>query len=155
MDTVTVIFNLIKEGDCMKKLIALVLALFCTLGLSACVSDNQGKRETVSDFTVATFEYKEDSGYKLITSEIDSLDTFDGLTLKQVETEFDGSWIYRITFNPQEYSKNTNEFVILFGEKCVSINGITYVADDNVSYSEILSWAENKYKFFDYDLIAE
>ena len=138
----------------MKKLIVLLLALLCVLGLSACVSDNQVKRETVSDFPVAIFEYKEDIGYKLITSEIDALDTFDGLMLKKVETEFNGEWIYRITFNPQEYSKNTEEFVILFGDECVSINGVTYIAEDNVSYSDILGWAENKYQFFDYDLIT-
>ncbi len=139
----------------MKKLIALLLALSCVLGLSACKSDNQGKRETVSEFPVATFEYKEDNGYKLITSEIDSLDTFDGLRLKPVEIDFNGEWIYRITFNPQEYSMNTEEFVVLFGEDCVSLNGVTYIADDNVSYSDILSWAEAKYKFFDYDLITD
>ena len=139
----------------MKKLIALLLVLSCVLVLSACKKDNQVKREPVSDFAVATFEYKEDSGYKLITSEIDSLDTFDGLMLKPVEMNFNGEWIYRITFNPQEYSKNTEEVVILFGEECVSINGVTYIADDNVSYSDILSWAEAKYKFFDYDLITD
>lgn len=139
----------------MKKLTLLFFALFCVLAFSACTPDNHNSRETVSDFAVATFEYKEDNGYKLITSEIDSLDTFDGLMLKQAETDFKGDWIYRITFNPQEYTINAEEFIILFGDECVSINGKIYVADDNVSYSDILSWAENKYKFFDYDLIAD
>ena len=32
---------------------------------------------------------------------------------------------------------------------------ITYIADDDVLYSDILSWAEAKYKFFDYDLITD
>lgn len=139
----------------MKKLIALLLVLSCVLGLSACKKDNQTKRETVSDSAVATFEYNEDNGYKLITSEIDSLDTFDGLMLKQAEVDFTGDWVYRIIFNPQKYSKNTEEIVILFGEDCISINGVTYIADDNVLYSDILSWAEAKYKFFDYDLITD
>ena len=139
----------------MKKLIALVLALVCVLGLTSCKPNNQVKREAVSAFTVATFEYKEDDGYKLITSEIDSLNTFDSLLLKPAEIEFDGEWIYRITYNPQKYSKDTEEFVILFGEQCVSINGITYFADDGVSYSDILNWAVSKYEFFDYELITE
>lgn len=139
----------------MKKLITLLIALSCVFVLSACTSNNQTKRETVSDSAVATFEYIEDKGYKLITSEIDSLDTFDGLMLKQAEVDFTGEWVYRIIFNPQKYSKNTEEVVILFGEECVSINDETYIADDNVSYSDILSWAEAKYKFFDYDLITD
>ena len=66
----------------MKKLITLLIALSCVFVLSACTSNNQTKRETVSDSAVATFEYIEDKGYKLITSEIDSLDTFDSLMLK-------------------------------------------------------------------------
>ena len=139
----------------MKKLITLLIALSCIFVLSACTSNNQTKRETVSDSAVATFEYIEDKGYKLITSEIDSLDTFDSLMLKQAEVDFTGEWVYRIIFNPQKYSKNTEEVVILFGEECISINGVTYLADDNVLYSDILSWAEAKYKFFDYDLITD
>ena len=139
----------------MKKLITLLIALSCIFVLSACTSNNQTKRETVSDSAVATFEYIEDKGQKLITSEIDSLDTFDSLMLKQAEIDFTGEWVYRIIFNPQKYSKNTEAVVILFGEECISINGETYVADDNVSYSDILSWAEAKYKFFDYDLITD
>ena len=139
----------------MKKLITFLIALSCIFVLSACTSNNQTKRETVSDSAVATFEYNEDNGFKLITSEIDSLDTFDSLMLTQAEIDFTGEWVYRIIFNPQKYSKNTEEVVILFGEECISINGETYVADDNVSYSDILSWAEAKYKFFDYDLITD
>ena len=59
-----------------------------------------------------------------------------------------------ITFNPTEYSKNTEEVVILFGEESVSINGKTYLGD-GVSYSEILNWASGKYDFFDYELITD
>ena len=139
----------------MKKIISLILALVCVLTLSSCETDKQLERETVSDFAVATFEFKDDKGYKLITSEIDSLDTFDGLMLKTSDMKFDNEWIYRITFNPKKYSKNTDEFVVLFGEKCVSINETIYVADDNVSYSDILNWAKYKYEFFDYELIID
>ena len=139
----------------MKKLMALILVLLCVFGLSACKTNNQSKRETVSNSAVATFEYKDDKGYKLITSEIDTLDTFDSLMLKQSEEAFTGDWVYRITFNPPKYSKNTEEIVIMFGEQCISINGVTYVGDNNISYADILSWAEAKYKFFDYDLITD
>ena len=138
----------------MKKSVALILAVLCVLGLSACKGDEPVQRERVSDFAVATFEYIEDDGYKLITSEIDSLDTFDGLLLKPADVEFDGEWIYRIIYNPAKYSKNTEEFVILFGAECVSVNGTTYIGD-GAAYSGILDWAAGKYKFFDYELITD
>ena len=138
----------------MKKLIALVLILVCALSLSSCKTNEKDEREKVSDCAVATFEYIEDDGYKLITSEIDSLDTFDSLLLKSSDTEFNGKWIYRIIFNPTEYSKNTEEIVILFGEESVSINGKTYIGD-GCSYSEILNWVSDKYEFFDYELITD
>ena len=138
----------------MKKLIVLFLMLVHVFVLSSCKTNDQIEREKISDYAVATFEYVEDVGYKLITSEIDSLDTFDSLLLKPSDIEFDGKWIYRITFNPTEYSKNTEEVVILFGENSVSINGKTYIGD-GVSYSEILNWASGKYVFFDYELITD
>ena len=136
----------------MKKLIALILALVYMVVLSSCKTDNDTNRKTISNFTIATFEHKDDDGYKLITSEIDSLDTFDSILLKPTDAEFTGEWIYRIIFNPSEYSKNTEEFVILFGEESVLINGKNYVGE-NVLYSEILNWASEKYEFFDYELI--
>ena len=150
----------------MKRSIALVLALVCVLGLSSCKSNNQDEKQpySIPKSSVATFEYREDKGYKLITSEIGSLDTLVGLNLKPSDAEFKGEWIYRITFNPEKYIdipekyekiRDTEEFVVLFGEQCVSIDGITYVANDGVSYSDILNWAAAKYEYFDYELINQ
>ena len=136
----------------MKKLMVLLLMLIHVFVLSSCKTNDQVEREKISDYAVATFEYVEDIGYKLITSEIDSLDTFDSLLLKPSDTKFDGNWIYRITFNPTEYSMNIEEVVILFGEKSVSINGKTYIGD-GVSYSEILNWASGKYVFLIMNLL--
>lgn len=138
----------------MKKIMTLILALLCALSLSSCKTDNQIKRKSISGSAVATFEYIEDCGYKLITSEIHSLDSFDSLMLKPADTEFDGAWVYRIIFNPSKYSKYTEEIVVLFGEKCISINGTAYIGD-GFSYSELLDWAEAKYKYFDYELITD
>lgn len=139
----------------MKKLMAFVIVLVCALGLFACKSDKQDNTNLIPESSVATFEYKEDTGYKLITGEIGSLDSFNSLLLKQSDTEFKGEWVYRIVFNPEKYSKYKEEVIVLFGEECVSINGVTYIAEDQVSYSDILSWAEVKYAFFDYELIID
>lgn len=139
----------------MKKVILVLLICSMSLVLSACKShDDSVERETVSDFTVATIEYIEDSGYKLITSEIGKLHTFDSLNLKESESAFEGDWVYRIVFNPKAYTKNAEEFVILFGEHNISINGKTYEGD-GFPYSELLNWVSAKYQYFDYELICE
>lgn len=138
----------------MKKLLVFALVLLCIIGFSSCKTSEEINRGAVSCFSVATFEYAKDDGYKLITGEIDSLDTFDSLLLKPSDTDFEGEWIYRIVFNPQEYSRDAEEYIILFGERSLSINGKTYIGD-GVPYSEILEWASGKYKFFNYELLSE
>ena len=139
----------------MKKTFALVLALVCLLALSACQAKAQEGRESVSAFPAAAFSYAGDDGYKLITSEIDTLDTFDGLRIKPSDEPFEGEWIYRIVYNPAQYVQNAEEFVILFGEHSLSINGKTYVPEDGVSYADILEWAAGKYAYFDYELLPD
>lgn len=137
----------------MRRLVACMLVTICIVCLSACTKDEGTDRQSVSDFMVATFEYKDDTGYKLITSEIGSLHTFDSLSLKSSNAEFSGQWNYRIIFNPSSYSKNAEEVIILFGDSNLSINGKVYESD-GCSYSEILNWAADKYDFFDYELIG-
>ncbi len=114
------------------------------------ISENSVK--AISNCTVATFEFREDLGYKLITSEIDTLDTFDSLRICPTQDTFYGEWIYRIVFDPETHITDGDKCIILFGEKNLSINGITYEAEEGVDYSDILNWASSKYKFFDYEL---
>lgn len=109
----------------------------------------------ISHYHTATFEYVEDTGYKLITSEIGSLYTFIGLNIVPSEKAFSEDWIYRITFNPKKFMPNEEEFVILFASDCIWADGKCYVPADGVSYSDILAWAENKYLYFDYELMTE
>ena len=113
---------------------------------------SESNTKTISNCTIATFEYKDDSGYKLITSEIDALDTFDSLRICPTQEIFYGEWIYRIVFDPETHITDGDKCIILFGEKNLSINGITYEAEEGVDYLDILNWASSKYKFFDYEL---
>lgn len=138
----------------MKKLLVFALVLLCIIGFSSCKTTEEINRGTVSCFSVATFEYAKDDGYKLITGEIDSLDTFDSLLLKPSDTDFEGEWIYRIVFNPQKYTQGAEEYIILFGEQSLLINGQSFVGD-GVPFSEILEWASTKYDFFNYELLSE
>jgi hypothetical protein len=115
--------------------------------------DSKGidQRKSVANFSAASFEYVNDTGYKLITSEIGALATFDSLLLKPSEEEFTEDWIYRITFHPKSIMPNDTEFAILFGEHSLSMNGKTYVAE-NGNYADILHWVSGKYEYFDYAL---
>lgn len=116
--------------------------------------DSSEERISVRDTTAASFEFidDKDKGYKLFTSEIATLWTFDSLNLKPSEEEFSGDWIYRIIYNPKSIMPNGNEIVILFGENNLSVNGKTYVAGDGADYTGILNWAKWKYDYYDYEL---
>ena len=53
--------NLTKECDSMKKLIAIVLALVCVLGLVGC--NNAEGNEVMEDFTGIVTDVNDDTGY--------------------------------------------------------------------------------------------
>ena len=120
-------------------------------------AEQQTERIQISNAPAAKFEYVDeaDIGYKLITSEIALLDSFDTLSLVPADSNFTGEWIYRITFYPKEVCPNDTEIIVLFGEESVSIDGQNYSPENGVAYSTILSWAANKYEAFDYELVTQ
>lgn len=137
---------------------SIVIILFVVIYLLI----NKSKDDTADIFSsvrnspAATLEFVDDAdkGYKLFTSEIATLWTFDSLCIEPSEEAFSGDWIYRLVFNPKSYVRNGNEIEILFGEKNISVNGQTYKAEDGVDYQDILNWAAYKYKYYDYDLMS-
>ena len=143
-----------NEVISMKKLTAITICFILCI-MTACTSSDTPQIESVRKYSTATFEYAEDTGFKLITSEIGSLHTFDGLPLKLTDEEFSGEWIYRIKFNPKSFMPESEEYIILFGETNVMINGMVYKAEDGFEYSDILRWAEFKYEYFDYEPMTE
>lgn len=140
---------MLKRNRVIISVLIMVLAL-----LTACVKETKDKRPTVNGASVAKFEYAEevDDGYKLITSEIASLYTFDSLSITISDDNGSFDWIYQITFNPKELVEQGNQIVVLFGEDVISINGQNYIPADGTDYSGVLDWATNKYQSFDYEL---
>ena len=120
-------------------------------------AEQETERTQISSAPAAKFEYVDeaDTGYKLITSEIDLLDSFDTLALVPTDSDFSGDWIYQITFYPKETNPNDTEVIIMFGQGSVCIDGKNYIPEKDVNYSTILSWAADKYEAFDYELIAQ
>lgn len=113
-------------------------------------------RTTVSESTFAAFEKRGENGYKIISSEISTLYTFDSLRIRPaIEQGSIGDWLYRIVFNPNVCTGQENELVILFGASNLSVNGQICTAAEGVSYSDVLKWAAAKYDHFDYALQVE
>lgn len=144
-----------------KKKLLIVSVICCAVVLIIAViytmqnqkNDDGNHRISVSGASSAVFEYCEDDGYKLFTSEISTLYSFDSLQIMPTDEEFTGEWIYRITFNPEEYADNTDEITVVFGRENLTVNGKTYKAAENVNYQDILNWARDKYEYFDYELL--
>jgi len=139
---------------------ASILMLLCAVALCACAlngtqSQNDADPLSAKHFTGAAFERAGDPGYKLITSEIASLYTFQSLNICPSDGEFKEPWLYRITFDPKVLMPQGEEFVVLFGEENLSVNGICYVPAEGVSYEDILSWVRGKYEYFDYELLEK
>ena len=116
-------------------------------------AESEPERPSISHAPAAMMEFSGDTGYKLITSEIGTLRSFDSLLIEPSEEEFSGEWVYRLVFNPSAVMPQGEEIVVLFGEKNLSINGQTYTGEDGVDYADILDWAAGKYQYFDYELI--
>ena len=136
--------------------IAVILFIVIYLLFNKPENDTSDVMSSVRNSPAATLEFvgDADKGYKLFTSEIATLWTFDSLCIEPSEEAFSGDWIYRLVFNPESFVRNGNEIEILFGEKNLSINGQTYKTEDGVDYQDVLNWAAQKYEYYDYDLMS-
>ncbi len=97
----------------------------------------------------AKFEFcKSDDCIIYITSEIKTLsNTFLSLVLETSDIPV-SEWIYRITFNCAELTKNDQEIVVLIGDKAMSINGVSYSTPKNVPFESVVDLFASKYKYF-------
>lgn len=103
----------------------------------------------IGEASNAKFEYCEsDDCMIFITSEIKTLSNA-FLSLDLVTSDISVSeWIYRITFNCAELTKNDQEIVVLIGDKAMSINGVSYSTPKNVSFESVVDLFASKYKYF-------
>jgi len=137
-----------------KKNAASILAVCCILCLFSCV----GKTSYIPDFgrfTSARFEYSGDAGYKFITSEIGKLTTLGGLIEMCDESKLmpEGEPIYRIYYGWSPVSDSEKCLEVAFYNGCVTVGDITYKHKNEPDAP--LEWAENKYEYFDYELMPE
>lgn len=135
-------------------LVIAAVAIVCTF---TGAEDQENETKLWPEDTViscARFECADDGGYKLITSEIAQFGSLQHMNLIPVEGEFTGDVIYRLVLNWNEIAKNAEEYIILVSEECLSVNGQLY-QPDGFDFSEILSYFEGKYRYFDYELLYD
>ena len=144
-------------GVCIVGIILILLIPMFFRFITSHNAEKEIERTQISNAPAAKFEYidEADTGYKLITSEVDLLDSFDTLALAPTDSDFSGDWIYRITFYPKETNPDDTEVIIMFGQASVCIDGKNYIPEKDVDYSTILSWAADKYEAFDYELVTQ
>ena len=128
----------------MKKLRFLLLALLVCLTLTAC-GEEKDVMEEISSAPFVKVESAEAGGAVIVSNEITK--QLLSLTIQPSDEDFTGDWLYRFTYSPAEKVKGADETVVLFGEKNMQIDGVTYVAEPGVPYSKILDWAAVAYDY--------
>ena len=113
---------------------------------------------TVPDFTryhSARFEYSGDVGYKFITSEVGRLTTLIGLIEMCDASKImpEGEPIYRIFYGWSPVSDGADIVEVAFYDGCFTVGDVAYKHKNEPDAP--LEWAENKYEYFDYELMPE
>ena len=138
------------------KLIILLSLLFSGSSCSKPIENNIFN--TYQNFSVAKFEsFNEKDKYIYIDTGfgISFLDYFYGLLFEESDKTVD-QWKYRITYDWNQYCSNCEEIEVLMGERCMSVNGVSYEAVSEEYYSRILEQMDYFYeKYADYKVNVE
>ena len=138
------------------KLIILLSLLFSGSSCSKPIENNIFN--TYQNFSVAKFEsFNEKDKYIYIDTGfgISFLDYFYGLLFEESDKTVD-QWKYRITYDWNQYCTNCEEIEVLMGERCMSVNGVSYEAVSEEYYSRILEQMDYFYEeYADYKVNVE
>ncbi|MBR0482449.1 MAG: helix-turn-helix transcriptional regulator [Firmicutes bacterium] len=92
-----------------------------------------------------------DGTEKIVDGEIATLRSFSGLEIEPAYLEpsdNEDGWIYRMIFNPSGKVMGADEIVVSFYKDCLKIDYEYYLPKEGVSYNGVLSWAEEKFRYF-------
>ncbi len=116
------------------------LLLISVVGVIQMIRWREPDRGTIFDnYTYANcakFEYIEEENEKYLY--VDSgatgnplLTYFYGLKFSKTDEEADDQWLYKITYNWNEYCDNCEETIVLLSEDGLSVNGFRYVPESS------------------------
>ncbi len=147
-----------KPKMAVYTLVAVILVVSIAVGCTFTGANNKKEESSTALWpentiiSCARFEYAGDNGgYKLITSEVAQFNSLRHMNLLPVAGEFTDDVIYRLILNWNGIVKGQEEYTILVGAHSLSVNGQLY-QPDGFDFSEILSYFEGKYRYFDYTL---
>lgn len=134
---------------CSVALLILLLAIGWDLKKEYQTEQNKPPLDRIGEAACAKLEYSGPNGKELlITSEIKTLSNV-FLSLDIVNSDKPVSeWIYRITFNCEELSLNSEEIVVLIGSSSMSINGENYSTPENIPFENVVDIFASKYEYF-------
>lgn len=134
---------------CSVALLILLLAIGWDLKKEYQTEQNKPPLDRIGEAACAKLEYSGLNGKELlITSEIKTLSNV-FLSLDIVNSDKPVSeWIYRITFNCEELSLNSEEIVVLIGSSSMSINGENYSTPENIPFENVVDIFASKYEYF-------
>lgn len=134
---------------CSVALLILLLAIGWNLKKEYQTEQNKPPLDRIGEAACAKLEYSGPNGKELlITSEIKTLSNV-FLSLDIVNSDKPVSeWIYRITFNCEELSLNSEEIVVLIGSSSMSINGENYSTPENIPFENVVDIFASKYEYF-------
>ena len=142
----------------MKKIKIFISLLLVLLGSSCSKPIENNIFNTYQNFSVAKFEsFNEKDKYIYIDTGfgISFLDYFYGLLFEESDKTVD-QWKYRIIYDWNQYCTNCEEIEVLMGERCMSVNGVSYEAVSEEYYSRILEQMDYFYEeYVDYKVNVE
>lgn len=128
------------SGDNMKKKIVLIgIGAIVVIGCIAfALLQRQSPKKMDESLFYDALCYKIESAQKeedVFVTRVDGFSTihlFDSISNNLVVTDdpFEGDWIYKITFNGNDYCSSCEEVVVLVNETSMSVNGENYVPND-------------------------
>lgn len=117
-----------------------------------CGCTEQAEKTVMDNIRNATVAQLEANGKTVfIDSEIDLLKSLADMELHPAPLEpadEDADGICRITFNPKEKVKKSEETVVVFYDTYIKIDAEYYLPNEGVEYNSILDWVNLKIHYF-------
>ena len=111
-----------------KRFVLLLICAVCLL-LAACApgeAGDSGVMEEIRSAPVVKLEYAgQEGGEPAFCYDPVSMSSLAEMRIQPSQGEFTEDWVYRFTYNPREKVITGHEFVVLFGETSISVDGGT------------------------------
>lgn len=135
----------------MKKTIGLLLAVIMVITVSACSVSKEKEPSAFKKIQESSIALMESSdGVKVYVWNMQDLASLTSLQIEEAPFEpadKEEDWLYRITYNPKDKVSSGEEIIVSFHSEYIQIGSEFYLANQGVSFENILEWAESKLEY--------